>query len=115
MNPAPAIRGWHSHVYYDAASLPAAEALIARARVELPVEVGRMHHRPVGPHLRWSCQLAYPPERFAAVIGWLALNRGDLTVFTHPQTGQPLADHRDRAIWMGELLPLELDALPATE
>ena len=36
-------------------------------------------------------------------------NRGDLTVFVHPNTGQDLEDHRDRAIWLGQQVPLVLD------
>jgi len=28
--------------------------------------------------------------------------------FTHPETGEHLPDHRDRAIWMGEMLDLDL-------
>ena len=31
------------------------------------------------------------------------------TVFIHPNTGQDLEDHRDRAIWMGQQVPLVLD------
>ena len=36
------------------------------------------------------------------------MNRQSLTVFTHPNTGDDLADHRDHAIWMGEVLDLNL-------
>ncbi len=70
--------------------------------------MGRMHAKPVGPHPRWSCQMTVPADKFDQVIPWLALNRQGLTVFTHPDTGQHLEDHRDRAIWMGELLELDL-------
>ena len=45
------------------------------------------------------------------MLSWLALNRGDLTVFVHPNTGQDLEDHRDRALWLGEQVPLLLDVL----
>ena len=34
---------------------------------------------------------------------------GDLTVFIHPNTGQDLEDHRDRAVWIGKSVPLMLD------
>ena len=42
------------------------------------------------------------------VLPWLALNRKGLVVFLHPLTGDELADHRDHAIWMGALRPLDL-------
>ena len=38
-----------------------------------------------------------------------ALNRGDLTILVHPNTGQDLEDHRDRANWLGQQVPLVLD------
>ena len=46
------------------------------------------------------------------MLPWLALNRGGLTVFAHPITGEDLADHRDRAVWLGSVRPLDLSVLP---
>ena len=37
-----------------------------------------------------------------------------LVVFVHPLTGNDLLDHRDRALWMGELRPLDLSMLDET-
>jgi len=104
----PAIRGYHAHVYFDAETMNKARAVCERARDLFPVTMGRMHEKPVGPHPVPSCQLAFAPEAFADVMGWLALNRDGLVVFTHPETGDDLADHRDHAIWMGDILPLKL-------
>lgn len=42
------------------------------------------------------------------VLPWLALYRKGLVVFMHPLTGDELADHRDHAIWMGAVRPLDL-------
>ena len=106
-----AIIGYHAHVYYDAASRPAAEALRAAIEATFDVRLGRWHDRPVGPHPRWSYQIAFPPALFAALVPWLALNRGGLTVFVHPDTGDALPDHRDHAIWLGEKAELNLAAL----
>ena len=36
------------------------------------------HEKPVGPHPMWSYQLAFAPEEFAYIVGWLALNHGAL-------------------------------------
>ena len=38
-------------------------------------------------------------------------HRGDLTVLVHPNTGQELEDHRDRAIWLGPSETLDLSIL----
>jgi DOPA 4,5-dioxygenase len=105
------ITGYHAHVYYDAASKPAAEALRAAIEERFEVRLGRWHDRPVGPHPQWSYQIAFTPEVFAELVPWLALNRGDLTVFVHPETGDDLPDHRDHAIWLGEKAELDFDAL----
>jgi DOPA 4,5-dioxygenase len=102
------ITGWHAHVYFDAATKAAAQALCEEAARRFGVTMGRMHDPPVGPHPLGSCQLSVPPGAFAAVISWLALNRGGLTVFAHAETGEHLADHTRHVIWLGDSLALDL-------
>ena len=106
-----AIDSWHAHVYFDSASRDAAWALREVINAELAgrMEMGRFHEKPVGPHPRFSYQVAFKDEQFGPLLSWLTLNRGDLTVFIHPNTGHDLEDHRDRAIWMGRQEPLILD------
>ena len=103
------IHGYHAHVYFDKSSVDRARHLCERASETLNVIMGRVHEKNVGPHPRWSCQLAFKPEEFAAVIPWLALNRDEFTVFVHPETGDDLSDHTAHALWMGEMLDLKLD------
>ncbi|WP_017902529.1 DOPA 4,5-dioxygenase family protein [Pseudomonas asplenii] len=103
-----AIKGYHAHVYFDASTLDQARELCERAAATFALKMGRVHERLVGPHPDWSCQLAFEAEQFGAVVPWLALNRQGLVVFTHPLTGDDLADHRDHAIWMGAVRPLDL-------
>ena len=105
------IRGYHAHVYYDQASKAAAGALRDKVARALQVELGRWHDAPVGPHPCGSYQIAFAPELFASLVPWLALNRGDLTVFVHPNTGDAMADHSAHVIWLGESRALNLDAL----
>lgn len=106
-----AIHGYHAHVYYAAATLEQARALCEEAARRFPLQKGRLHQKAVGPHPDWSCQLAFAPEVFADLVPWLALHRGGLVVFIHPLTGDALGDHRDRAIWMGAVRPLDLSCL----
>jgi DOPA 4,5-dioxygenase len=119
--PIGAITGYHAHVYYDAASKQTAATL--RDALERTfvihmgdthmgdIRMGRWHDRPVGPHPCWSYQIAFAPALFGEIVPWLALNRAGLVVFVHPVTGNDLADHRDFALWMGERLDLDLEAL----
>jgi aromatic ring-cleaving dioxygenase len=105
------IKGYHAHVYYDAASKVAAGTLRDAVAETFEVELGRWHDAPIGPHPCGSYQIAFAPELFGALVPWLALNRGDLTVFVHPDTGHALADHSAHVIWLGESRALNLDAL----
>lgn len=105
----PELQGYHSHVYFDADTFEQAQALCLAAQATFPeLVMGRMHQRPVGPHPDWSCQLAYAPALLNKVLPWLAVHRQGLTVFTHPISGDDLRDHRDYAIWMGSIRPLDL-------
>ena len=107
------ITSWHAHVYFDAASRDAALAFrdVVTAQFGSSVEMGRFHERPVGPHPRWSYQIAFAPPRFSEDVGWLALNHGALDVFVHPNTDNELRDHRDCAIWLGRSHQLDLRAV----
>ena len=101
------IKAYHAHIYFDAASLAQARRLCEDCRDKFGVEMGRVHEKPVGPHPDWSCQLAFPPDLFADVVPWLALNRAGLVVFVHPETGDELKDHTEYALWMGDIRPLD--------
>ena len=105
------IKGFHAHVYFDQSTVEKARALCTTCRDTFGVEMGRVHEKPVGPHPDWSCQLAFGPDKFADVIAWLMLHRDGLVVFVHPDTGEVLEDHRDRALWMGDVRPLNLSVL----
>ncbi|NQV20841.1 MAG: DOPA 4,5-dioxygenase family protein [Rhodospirillales bacterium] len=110
-NPNPSITGFHAHVYYDADSKERAARLRSEIEDRFTVEMGRWHDRPIGPHLRWSYQVAFTTELFGDLVPWLALNRDSLVIFVHPCTGDDIPDHRDFALWLGEKVELNLDAL----
>ncbi len=58
----------------------------------------------------------FTPAQFGAFIPWLAIWRGPLAALVHPNTVEGDVDsteserrnHSQRAIWMGESLPLDL-------
>ena len=102
------IRDFHAHIYFDPDQVEQAKALGAAARDKFGVPEGRYHVGPVGPHPRGSCQLTVPASQFGEVAQWLVLNRGDLTIFAHANTGDDLADHTRHVIWFGTSEPLDL-------
>ena len=105
------IAGWHAHVYYDEGSRARAAAVREALDCRFRVKLGRWRDEPVGPHPEPMYQVAFKPDQFAGIVQWLMLNRDGLTVLVHPETGHDLGDHRDRALWMGRVLDLNLDVL----
>jgi aromatic ring-cleaving dioxygenase len=103
------IESYHAHVYFDADSREPANALREAVLAGFPtVTMGRWHEKNVGPHPRWSYQIAFPPALFGDLTAWLMLHRRGCTIFLHPNTGNGLEDHRDHPTWMGEMIPLNL-------
>ena len=105
------IKGYHAHVYFEELTIDSAKLLCEEAGKKFGVTVGRMHHKPIGPHPCWSCQLAFDRNQYADLLTWLALNRKSLNILIHPLTGNDLKDHTDYASWMGEPQTLKLDVL----
>jgi DOPA 4,5-dioxygenase len=105
----PKISGYHAHVYYDADSKKTAARLRRRIGARFDTVLGSWHDEAVGPHPVSMYQVAFDTEVFADIVPWLALNREDLSILVHPETGDDLIDHSDFAIWLGDSIKLRLD------
>jgi len=104
------IQSFHAHIYFhNAEERERAAALREQIGQKFLVQLGRWHDKPVGPHQRAMYQVAFNPEIFAGFVPWLMLNRNNLTVLLHPNTGHPRADHLINAAWLGEKLNIEND------
>ena len=99
---------YHAHLYFGPDTLAQARRIAEEAGRELLVVVGRVHEKPVGPHPRWSCQIAFDAAEFDEVIAWLEAHRSGLDVFVHGLTGDDYKDHTAHAMWLGNEWPLEL-------
>src|SRR4051812_46164177 len=100
---------YHAHIYFGPETVEQARGLREAASRELPVSVGRFHEKNVGPHLRWSSQMAFTHEQFDTVVPWLESHRNGLTIFVHGLTGNDLEDHTTHAYWPGEPAELNVD------
>lgn len=105
----PHIDGYHAHVYYGADTKKTAARLRRRINARFETVLGRWHDDARGPHPVSFYQVAFAPELFAELVPWLALNREDLSILVHPETGNDLADHSDYAMWLGDSFPLHLE------
>lgn len=99
---------YHAHVYFDASTVVQASSICQQAGELFEVAVGRVHQKLVGPHPRWSCQLAFDQAQFDGLVPWLDKHRGDLTILVHGLTGNDLEDHTEHASWLGEPVDLNL-------
>ena len=72
------------------------------------LDVGNYHEKPIGPHLKWSVQIAFTSEYFEAFIPWLDEHRCDLNILVHGVTGNDLKDHTEYAYWLGKSEPLDI-------
>lgn len=105
------ITGYHAHVYFDQPTVEQARALREKISEEFDYAVGRFHEKNVGPHPRWSFQIAFEADEFGTVVPWLALNRKGLTVFVHGLSGDDIYDHTELVFWLGDSVQLDLDGL----
>jgi DOPA 4,5-dioxygenase len=105
------IKGYHAHIYYDAASRDAAARVRAGLAANFNVQLGSWHDEAVGPHPQSMYQALFAPEEFGKVVPWLMLHRERLTVLVHPSTGDSYGDHLERSLWLGEILKLREEAL----
>ena len=50
--------------------------------------------------------------RLRALVPWLLLNHGPLSVLVHPNTTRPRDDHLKQALWIGPALAVHGEVLP---
>ncbi|OQV14964.1 hypothetical protein BV898_10868 [Hypsibius exemplaris] len=108
------LRGFHAHVYFEAATEAAAEALREKTIAEYAgreVEVYRLIRTPVGPHPVGMFEIDFSQKMFADVVLWLERERGDLSVLVHVLSGDEYYDHTQGALWLGPQQSLRLSFL----
>jgi aromatic ring-cleaving dioxygenase len=108
------IRGYHAHVYYDAATKPVAARLRETIIDNFAVEPRDLSDEPRGPHPISQFNVVFKVEEFQKLVPWLMLNREGLDVLVHPLTESSYDDHSKNALWLGTPVPMKLVVLRPT-
>ena len=105
------LKGYHAHVYYDAATRPIAARLRDTIISKFAVEPGAFSDEPRGPHPVPQFNTIFEIPEFQKIVPWLMFNREGLSVLVHPLTESNYDDHSKLALWLGAPVPLRLDRL----
>jgi len=105
------LKGYHAHVYYDAATKDKAAALREALLGKFKVEAGGFSDAPQGPHPISQFNVIFETPEFDSVIPWLMLNRDGLDVLVHPLSDSSYNDHTAYAMWLGNPVTLKTDML----
>lgn len=102
------IKGYHAHVYYDAATKPVADRLREAVAARFDVRLGRWHDDPIGPHPPPAAIRLNSPLTSLAIWcrGWRSTTRA-----SRCSTGNAIADHSAHVLWLGGSRELNLTAL----
>ncbi|GAB7324649.1 hypothetical protein MBLNU13_g08528t1 [Cladosporium sp. NU13] len=108
--------GFDVHIYFQQTSTTQtqyAKELHERIRREFPeLRIYPVFERPIGPHPIGMFEVnVFSPEQFGAFVSWLVVWRGPLSALIHPNTGDDVRDHSQRATWMGQPFPLDIGML----
>ncbi|MBD6616763.1 4,5-dioxygenase [Komarekiella sp. 'clone 1'] len=105
------INGFHAHIYFDTTSRDVAARVREGLSSKFEVKLGRWHDLPIGPHPKAMYQVAFSPNEFGQIVPWLMLNREELDILIHPETGDDVADHMKHCLWLGDKLNLNIEFL----
>ena len=109
---------FHAHIYFNN---PRERELAMQLREQLQAQgfktaqISRLVDRPIGPHPYPMFEADFQSSEFTQIITWLMYHRTELSILIHPVTEPEMEnapmDHTDRAMWLGESVPLNIDVL----
>jgi aromatic ring-cleaving dioxygenase len=107
------LKGYHAHVYFDAASRATAERLRDALVSRFTVKPGGFSDGPIGPHPVPQFNVMFEITEFQHIVPWLMFNRQGLNVLVHPLTDDMYDDHSAHALWLGTPVGLTLEGMRA--
>lgn len=104
---------YHAHIYFTAETQNIAAEVKENAKLHFRnrIRLSPLISRPIGPHPLPMFELDFYGDDHNEVTSWLEANRQGLDILIHPLSGDALADHTALAVFLGNKLALNLDAL----
>ena len=103
---------YHAHIYWNNAVEKQVALGLRLALHDYGCSLGRIRHKPVGPHLFPMYQAAYEERIRTKVESFLEANGSDISILLHENIGDDhVRDHTKGARWLGKELPLDLEFL----
>jgi aromatic ring-cleaving dioxygenase len=107
-----AVGAYPKRVYVDSLILMRLRTRTNLIFIVPELRVYRVWDKPIGPHPIAMFEVnLFTPAQFGAFIPWLVINRGPLSALLHPNTGDDIRDHTQRATWLGQPFPLQVGLL----
>jgi aromatic ring-cleaving dioxygenase len=85
------LKGYHAHVYFDAATRPTAERVREAIVAKFPVKAGPFADEPRGPHPIPQFNIIFETSEFQNIVPWLMFNREGLNVLAAGKIFESLA------------------------
>jgi aromatic ring-cleaving dioxygenase len=105
------LKGYHAHVYFDAATRASAERLRDAIVSRFAVRAGIFADEARGPHPIPQFNIIFEEPEFQKIVPWLMLNHEDFSVLIHPLSESNVDDHSKYALWLGTPVPMRLERL----
>ena len=104
---------FHAHVYFAESGIELAKQVREDLIVAIPqlTYVGVLIQKPIGPHPKPMFEIHIPAVDINKAALLIDKKRAGLSVLIHPAQEDDLAAHTIFARWLGEKLPLNLEAL----
>lgn len=104
---------FHAHIYFTENEIELAKQVRDDLILAMPqlTYVGELIQKPVGPHPKPMFEIHIPAGDINKAALLIDKKRAGLSVLIHPVQHDELAAHTVFARWLGEGLPLDLNAL----
>lgn len=101
-----------AHIYFSSEQLDIIKKLRKKICDSFKTDkifVGDIIPEPIGPHPLPMLEINFSKAIYSEMLAWITVERGQLNVLVHPQSGDDYFDHTQGAQWLGNSIKLKLE------